>query len=216
MITIQKEASTKSNQVFDAMDSYIGSGIAQIGYDDDRPPRSAKFVVSLDMGSGPGGGDYRTYLLCTDKERSSWNLWMEYSGHRQYCRIAWGRPYRGVPAETAAELLLTKSWEDERDLEGLYSYGELRVEESGLLTAMDIHRIERVVFERADDAFTRSMVNVRNILMGAQSSLEEVAEITVHHGLDAIEGVSTVSKLLDQADEEWVKVIEVGSSEWSL
>ena len=198
----------KSNQVFDAMLSYIGSDIAEIGLSNERPPRSAKFVVSLDMGSGPGGGDYRTYLLCTDKTRSYWNLWMEYSGHGQYCRIAWGRPYRGVPAETAVELLLTKSWEDERDLEGLYSYGELRVEESGLLTAMDIHRIERAVFESAEDGLTRCMEDVSYVLMRAQSSLEEVAEITVHHGLDAIEGVSTVSKLLDQADQECAKIIE--------
>ena len=204
----------KSNQVFDAMDSYIGIGIAQIGYDDDRPPRSAKFVVSLDMGSGPGGGDYRTYLLCTDKERSSWNLWMEYSGHRQYCRIAWGRPYRGIPAERAAELLLTKSWEDERDLEGLYFYGKLCVEGEGLLSAMDIHRIERAVYESANGALTRSMVNARNMLMGAQASLEEVSELRTQHGLDAIGGVSTVSKLLGQADEECVKIMEVGTREW--
>ena len=206
----------KSNQVFDEMLSYIGSDIAEIGFQDDRPPRSAKFVVSLDMGSGPGGGDYRTYLLCTNKERSSWNLWMEYSGHGQYCRIAWGEPYRGIPAERAAELLLTKSWEDERDIEGLYSYGKLSVEGDGLLTAMDIHRIERGVFESAEDGLTRCMEHVSYVLMRAQSSLEEVAEITAHHGLDAIEGVSTVSTLLDQADEECVKVIEVGSREWSL
>ena len=204
----------KSNQVFDEMLSYIGSDIAEIGLSNERPPRSAKFVVSLDMGSGPGGGDYRTYLLCTDKERAYWNLWMEYSGHGQYCQIAWGRPYRGIPAERAAELLLTKSWEDERDLEGLYSYGKLSVEESGLLTAMDIHRIERGVFESAEDGLTRCMEHVSYGLMRAQSSLEEVAEITVHHGLDAIEGVSTVSKLLDQADEELAKVMEVGSREW--
>ena len=141
---------------------------------------------------------------------------MEYSGHRQCCRIAWGRPYRGIPAETAAELLLTKSWEDERDLEGLYSYGKLRVEECGLLAAMDIHRIERGVFESADDGLTRCMADVSHVLMRAQSSLEEVAEITAHHGLDAIEGVSTVSKLLSQADEECVKIMKNDEWTWSL
>ena len=94
-------------------------------------------------------------------------------------------------------------------------YGGLRVEGGGLLSAMDIHRIERGVFESADDGLTRCMADVSHVLMGAQSSLEEVAEITAHHGLDAIEGVSTVSKLLDQADQECVKVIEVASREWS-
>jgi len=199
VITIQKETSMKSNQVFDAMDSYIGSDIAQIGYEDDRPPRSAKFVVSLDMGSGPGGGDYRTYLLCTDKTRSSWNLWMEYSGHGQYCRIAWGEPYRGIPAERAAELLLTKSWEDERDYEGIYIYGGLRVEGEGLLSAMDIDRIERAVFESAEDGLTRCMANVSHALMRAQSSLEEVAEITAHHAMrtSCVQGVGVSGRNKD-------------------
>ena len=54
MRTIQKETSMKSNQVFDAMQSYIGSDIAEIGLSNERPPRSAKFVVSLDMGRGSG------------------------------------------------------------------------------------------------------------------------------------------------------------------
>ena len=81
---------------------------------------------------------------------------------------------------------------------------------------MDIHRIERVVFERADDAFTRSMVNVRNMLMGAQSSLEVVSELRTQHGLDAIEGVSTVSKLLSQADEECVKIMKNEEWTWAL
>jgi len=79
---------------------------------------------------------------------------------------------------------------------------------------MDIHRIERGVFESAEDGLTRCMADVSHVLMRAQSSLEEVAEITAHHGLDAIEGVRTASKLLGQADEECVKIMEVGSREW--
>ena len=46
-------------QPFDVQ-SYVGSDIAQLSGDGERPPRSAKLVGSLDMGSGPGGGDYRT------------------------------------------------------------------------------------------------------------------------------------------------------------
>ncbi len=49
--------------------SYIGSEIAQMGSQGERPPRSAKLVVSVDMGSGPGGGDYRTYLISTDERK---------------------------------------------------------------------------------------------------------------------------------------------------
>ncbi len=82
-----------SNQNFETQ-SYIGSDIAQMGYEGERPPRSARFVVAIDMGSGPGGGDYRTYLLSTDKERSGWTLWQmghDYdTGKRLYCRVAYG------------------------------------------------------------------------------------------------------------------------------
>jgi hypothetical protein len=81
---------------------------------------------------------------------------------------------------------------------------------------MDIHRIERGVFESAEDGLTRCMEHVSYVLMRAQSSLEEVAEITVQHGLDAIEGVSTVSKLLSQADEECVKIMKNDEWTWSL
>jgi hypothetical protein len=35
--------------------SYIGTDIAQLREDGERPPRSAKMVVDLDLGSSPGG-----------------------------------------------------------------------------------------------------------------------------------------------------------------
>jgi len=128
--------------------SFIGSDIAQLGYGE-RPPRSAKFIASLDMGSGPGGGDYRTYLLSTDKERSGWTLWHmahDYdTGKRLYCRVAQGGPYRGYPAKYAAEQLLTKVWLDETD-EGLY-FENVLVEEAGLLTAEDIQRVALAVID---------------------------------------------------------------------
>jgi 2-hydroxychromene-2-carboxylate isomerase len=101
------------------------------------------------MGSGPGGGDYRTYLLSSDKERSGWTLWQmghDYdTGKRLYCRVAYGWPHRGCPAKSAAELLLTQTWEDERDLDVLMSSNAL-VEEAGLLIAEDVERIELAVF----------------------------------------------------------------------
>jgi hypothetical protein len=136
-----------SNQTLEVQ-SYIGSDIAQMSDAGEHPPRSAKIVVKLDMGSGPGGGDYRTYLLCTDKKRSGWTLWQmghDYdTGKRLYCRVADGWPYRGCPAKYAAEQLLTKVWEHERDLWGLAP--NAIVEEAGLLTVEDIERIELTVF----------------------------------------------------------------------
>ena len=103
------------NQPFEVQ-SYVGSDIAQFGYGE-RPPKSAKLVASVDMGSGPEGGDYRTYFLSTDRERSGWTLWQmghDYdTGKRLYCRVAYGSPYRGFRAAYAAEQLLTKAWQDD-------------------------------------------------------------------------------------------------------
>ena len=133
--------------------SYVGSNIAQLGYGE-RPPRSAKFIASLDMGSGPGCGDYRTYLLSTDKERSGWTLWHmahDYdTGKRLYCRVADGSPYRGYQPEYAAEQLLTKVWLDESDEGSLIQ--NVLVKEAGLLTAEDIQRVAQTVYARATEA----------------------------------------------------------------
>jgi hypothetical protein len=130
--------------------SFIGSEIAEMGYGE-RPPRSAKLVASIDMGSGPGGGDYRTYRLSTDKLRSCWTLWLERSnydsGKPEFCRVAVGEPYRGRSAEYAAARLLTKVWEDERD-QGLLE-PHLFVENEGVLTAEHIERISRAVFDES-------------------------------------------------------------------
>ena len=126
--------------------SYIGSDIAQLREDGKRPPRSAKLVAYLDMGSGPVGGDYRRYLLCTNRERTLWNLWLIGVNEKLlYCEVAMGQPYRGYPARFAAEQLLIKSWQDERDLEGWHPRKAL-VMNAGLLNQEDIRRIELAVF----------------------------------------------------------------------
>jgi hypothetical protein len=133
--------------------SYIGTDIALPGETGERPPRSAKLVVDLDMGSHPGGGDFRIYLLSTNRERSLWILWLnvedENGNYTQYSRIATGQPYRGYPAKFAAEQLLIKAWQDERDIEdGPWSSGppEVLVMNAGLLNKEDIRRIKLTVF----------------------------------------------------------------------
>src|SRR4051794_13893966 len=121
--------------------SYVGSDIAQMGSQRERSPRAAELVASIDMGSGPGGGDYRTYLLSTDRERSGWTLWQKGSdydtGKVLYCRVAYGTPGRGIHPKDAAEELLTKTWQAERDLEGVLPH-RILVELAGLLTARTI------------------------------------------------------------------------------
>ena len=134
--------------------TYIGSDIAQMRTDGDRPPRSAKLVASVDMGSGPGGGDYRTYLISTDRARKGWTLWIRGSdydtGKSMHCYVAYGWPYRGVSARDAAEVLLAKSWVHERDLYGTWPPW-ITVQEPGLLTCDDIERIRSAVFDDEAD-----------------------------------------------------------------
>jgi hypothetical protein len=131
--------------------SHIGTDIYGFREDGERPPRSAKLVADLDMGSHPGGGDFRKYLLSTNRERSSWILWVEGEDeessrpHSLYCRAATGRPYRGYPARFAAEQLLIKAWQDERDL-WHWVPPEASIMTPGLLSQEDINRIKGIVF----------------------------------------------------------------------
>lgn len=127
--------------------SYIGTDIAQLREDGERPPKSAKLVANLDMGSGPGSGDFRIYLLSTNRERSLWILWLKAGDYLEHacCRVATGRPYRGLSAKFAAEQLLIKSWQDERDKEEWFPVDWL-VMNAGLLNQEDISRIKLAVF----------------------------------------------------------------------
>ena len=141
----RRQTKRQTVQPFEAY-SYIGSDIAQLREDGERPPRSARLVAYLDMGSGPGGGDYRSYLLCTNCERSLWKLWLVGVNEKPlYCEMATGEPYRGYPARFAAEQLLIKSWQDGRDLEGWHPRNVLVID-AGLLNQEDIGRIELAVF----------------------------------------------------------------------
>ena len=126
--------------------SYIGSEIAQMRRGGERPPRSAQVVASLDMGSGPGGGDYRTYLLSFDE--AGWTLWQEGTdydtGEPLFCRVAYGWPYQEDELESAAERLLTRVWEDEL-AEGTMP-SAVGVVAPGLLTEDGIARLALRIF----------------------------------------------------------------------
>ena len=118
-----------------------------VGFEDffGRPPRSAKLVADIDFGSGPGGGDYRTYFLCTDKTRSGWYLWLrlfdEDIGKPKYHMEAYGKPYRGYPAKYAAEQLLTEVLEEQRDDGTWTASPPWYVMKPGLLSTDDIQQI---------------------------------------------------------------------------
>jgi hypothetical protein len=127
------------NQQHFKVHSYIG----ELREDGERPPRSAKMVVDLDLGSSPGGGDLRTYFLSTNRNRSAWILWLRGNDWHKplYCKMATGEPYHGYPARFAAEQLLIRSWQDE-GLRPPY----VTVSGEGLLTKQDIQRIKATVF----------------------------------------------------------------------
>jgi hypothetical protein len=128
------------------IESFAGVDLGQLA---EKPPRSRKLVAYIDFGSGPGGGDYRTYFLSTDKERSAWYLWLMVpdfdTGKRTYGRVAYGSPYRGHPAKYAAKQLLTKTLEDDRDVAWV-APPPWSVMEPGLLDSDDIRRIGLAVF----------------------------------------------------------------------
>jgi hypothetical protein len=128
--------------------SYVGSEIAEFRQGGERPPRSAKLVVSLSWSWGPAHSRYSVYWLCTDRKRSGWYLWEQGSdydtGRPLFRMVAACSPYRGCPAKYAAGQLLISAWKGEvefeyAELEGVY------VEKEGLLTTDDIQRIENKV-----------------------------------------------------------------------
>ena len=120
--------------------SYVGSDLAQFFRENERPPRSAKFVAAIDY----DGYSFAKYWLSTIKDRSGWVLRATSEDGdfgRMYALMAWGEPYRGIPAKRAAEELLRQVWLDQISL---YEYRgpSMAVDAEGLLTKADIRRIE--------------------------------------------------------------------------
>jgi len=126
----------------------VGCDFFELAADGERPPRSAKLVASLDLGSGPGGGDYRKYLICSDKHRTGWALWEminDYdTGRPLYARRAWGEPYKGYSAREAAKRMMLDCLLAESRL---WMVNEIRVEVDGLLDGNDFDRIMEILAE---------------------------------------------------------------------
>jgi len=148
--------------------TYIGSDIAQFRHGGERPSWRKVFLVSLIMGSGPGGGDYRSYFLVAN--RKGWTLWemgRDYdSGKPQYCRVAYCWPKTGCPAKEAAKRLLAASWEAERH-DSYLSPG--LVEKEGLLTSTDVERIEADVWAEEQRSSGPSQTSPRKPSAGGTS-----------------------------------------------
>jgi hypothetical protein len=131
----------------------VGIDLEELSTWGEHPPRSAKLVAHIDFGSGPGGGDYRMYLLSTDKNRTEWRLWLRYSdydnGKATFYMIAYGAPFRGNSARYAAEQLLTKVLRDELKIDWV-RLECWSVMEAGLLNAEDVDRIAEQLIDEEE------------------------------------------------------------------
>jgi hypothetical protein len=74
----RRQAMKSENRQPFEVQSYIGSEIAELREDGERPPTSAKF---LETDPNPAGGVCRTDLLSTNRERSVWTLWEQVRQH---------------------------------------------------------------------------------------------------------------------------------------
>ena len=97
------------------LQSFIGSEIAEPDYYKPDNLDCLELVASIDFGTGPGGGDYRTYLLERSPDGADNTLWLEIFdvdlGVRR-CRLACGWP-ADLTSQKSAELLLLATWRDE-------------------------------------------------------------------------------------------------------
>ena len=146
--------------------SYVGTEKAQYRVGGDKPPRTAKFVASIDWSRSPAPSPFSYYLLSTDRRRTGWFLWEQdtddMTGKRVSCVVAWGKPYRRSAAKYAAKRLLAEEWlamlrlgwRTLDDLRGLYLRGPY-VDQEGLLKKADIELIGRQVCEEYNRSLSK-------------------------------------------------------------
>jgi len=119
--------------------------------DNDRPPRSAKFVAEVSWSWSPVHSLFVKLWLSTDRKRAAWYLYEEIadfdSGKPRHACVAMGKPYRGILASEAAEQLLYAIWCKEKIEEESYGtdFSVPSVQQDGLLTTKDIGRIAESV-----------------------------------------------------------------------
>ena len=121
--------------------SFAGSTLGEFSADNDRPPRSAKFVATVGWSWGPGSSRTDRMWLSTDAKRNGWHLWLQTSdfdtGRPLFCRGASGYPYTARDSLHAAKELLVSSWIGEME-QGAEFGGTPEVYEEGLLGQADI------------------------------------------------------------------------------
>ena len=137
--------------------SYIGSEIAEFRLNNEKPPRSAKLVISLNWSWSPAHSASEILFLSAHPRQDGWTLWAKASdydtGHPMYCRVGWGAPYKGYSPEFASKELLTAAWRTEISRGRHLSIKDLisaTVDQEGLLTKSDIDEIGKLLSEEIE------------------------------------------------------------------
>ncbi len=137
--------------------SFVGSEIAELRSNGEKPPRTAKLVVALDWSWSPAHFRTATYFLSAHPRRNLWTLWEKGSdydtGKPTYARVAWGAPCPGYSAAFASKQLLAETWRTEISLGGLLDVQDFlspAVDQEGLLTKSDIEAIGNSISKEFD------------------------------------------------------------------
>jgi hypothetical protein len=126
--------------------SLMGTDLSEFRPDGEKPPRSAKLVISISWSWSPAHSASVTYLLSTTRERDVWLLWGQGydwdTGKPIYARVAWGAPYRGYSAKFAARQLLAAAWRGEIEQGGCAEeFENPDIDREGLVTKGDVQLI---------------------------------------------------------------------------
>lgn len=143
------------NNLFDGnpdvltINSFIGTEIGDPTSElAENAPRSSKHVVTISWSWSPMHSRTSEYRIATDKNRAAWHLYEITPGDmndKKLCsRVSSGSPYKGVPAERAAYLLLKAAWESEVEQWDFDPSG-FEVDESGILTNKEIFEISEAI-----------------------------------------------------------------------
>ncbi len=144
-------ASTQPSRVIFAIVSTPPHGIDP----PEKPPRSARFVASLDMFSQSASNERSDrYLLSKNRKRSHWILWMGYfnddEGRMQYQPYAL-LPCKGMDANAASREMLEVAWLEEKRLGWLDTPFEAVIAD-GLLTVDELREIAARVWPKEGGA----------------------------------------------------------------
>ena len=132
--------------VFKDIQTFIGSEMGDpTSKLAEKLPRTAKHVVTISWSWSPMHSRTSEYRIASDRHRAGWHLYEinpDFFSEKKLCmRVASGSPYKGMPADRAAYLLLKSVWKSEID-QWEFDPSDFGINEPGLLTHRDLLNIE--------------------------------------------------------------------------